>query len=183
MKSIYKKLIFSILAIGLTTVIACKKNGGGNSLSVNPDSFVFQATGGTNSMDIKADAAKWDLSSNVSWIQLSQVTGNKGTATVIITALSNPDTNSRTATITLSAENAPTVQISVSQIGSLYPSYNTSPIAPDATGMSSTVTQLAAKIKLGFQHWQYTGSYRRRNSLGQSAYNKSLGGFCQTKWV
>jgi aryl-phospho-beta-D-glucosidase BglC (GH1 family) len=150
MKSIYKKLFFSILAIGLTTVIACKKNGGGNSLSVNPDSYVFQATGGTNSMEIKADAAKWDLSSNVSWIQLSQVTGNKGTATVIVTALSNPDTNSRTATITLSAENAPTVQISVSQVGSLYPSYNTSPIAADATGMSSTLTQLAAKIKLGF---------------------------------
>lgn len=31
----------------------------------------------------------------------------------------------------------------------LYPSYNASPIAPDATGMSSNATQLAAKIKLG----------------------------------
>ncbi|SFV01019.1 glycoside hydrolase family 5 protein [Pseudoduganella namucuonensis] len=31
----------------------------------------------------------------------------------------------------------------------LYPSYNTSPIAPDATGMSSNATQLAAKMKLG----------------------------------
>jgi hypothetical protein len=31
----------------------------------------------------------------------------------------------------------------------LYPSYNTNPIAPDATGMSSNAMQLAAKIKLG----------------------------------
>ena len=31
----------------------------------------------------------------------------------------------------------------------VYPSYNTNPIAADATGMSSSATQLAAKIKLG----------------------------------
>ena len=34
--------------------------------------------------------------------------------------------------------------------GSTYPSYNTNPIAADATGMSSTAVQLAAKIKLGW---------------------------------
>lgn len=32
----------------------------------------------------------------------------------------------------------------------LYPSYNTNPIAVDATGMSSSAVQLAAKIKLGW---------------------------------
>jgi len=32
----------------------------------------------------------------------------------------------------------------------LYPSYNTNPIAADATGMSSSAVQLAAKIKLGW---------------------------------
>ena len=32
----------------------------------------------------------------------------------------------------------------------LYPSYNTNPIPADATGMSSTAVQLAAKIKLGW---------------------------------
>ncbi|MEO6851055.1 MAG: glycoside hydrolase family 5 protein, partial [Mucilaginibacter sp.] len=32
----------------------------------------------------------------------------------------------------------------------LYPSYNTSPIAPDASGMSSTATQLAAKVTFGY---------------------------------
>jgi len=34
--------------------------------------------------------------------------------------------------------------------GSIYPSYNTNPIPADATGMSSSAVQLAAKIKLGW---------------------------------
>jgi aryl-phospho-beta-D-glucosidase BglC (GH1 family) len=34
--------------------------------------------------------------------------------------------------------------------GNLYPSYNTNPIPADATGMSSSAVQLAAKIKLGW---------------------------------
>lgn len=32
----------------------------------------------------------------------------------------------------------------------LYPSYNTAPLAPDATGMTSTATQIASKMTLGF---------------------------------
>jgi endoglucanase len=36
------------------------------------------------------------------------------------------------------------------EVAGLYPSYNTNPIAADATGMSSTAVQLAAKIKLGW---------------------------------
>lgn len=35
-------------------------------------------------------------------------------------------------------------------VAGLYPSYNTNPIPADATGMSSTAVQLAAKIKLGW---------------------------------
>jgi endoglucanase len=38
----------------------------------------------------------------------------------------------------------------VSQTNHTYPSYNTSPKAPDATGMSSNAVQLAAKMKLGW---------------------------------
>jgi aryl-phospho-beta-D-glucosidase BglC (GH1 family) len=37
-----------------------------------------------------------------------------------------------------------------SSAGSTYPSYNTNPIPADATGMSSSAVQLAAKIKLGW---------------------------------
>ena len=37
-----------------------------------------------------------------------------------------------------------------SSVGSIYPSYNTNPIPADATGMSSSAVQLAAKINLGW---------------------------------
>jgi aryl-phospho-beta-D-glucosidase BglC (GH1 family) len=41
------------------------------------------------------------------------------------------------------------VQIAISQKGNLYPGYNTSPIDPDTTGMSSTAMEIAKKIKVG----------------------------------
>ncbi|WP_428312905.1 hypothetical protein [Hydrocarboniphaga sp.] len=34
--------------------------------------------------------------------------------------------------------------------GRLYPSYNSHPIAPDASGMTSTAQALAARIRLGW---------------------------------
>ncbi|WP_417939167.1 glycoside hydrolase family 5 protein [Flavobacterium sp. RS13.1] len=43
-----------------------------------------------------------------------------------------------------------TAEIIVPETVGLYPSYNTNPIAADASGMSSTASQLAAKIKLGW---------------------------------
>jgi endoglucanase len=35
-------------------------------------------------------------------------------------------------------------------VASRYPDYNTNPIAPDATGMSNTATEIASRIKLGW---------------------------------
>jgi aryl-phospho-beta-D-glucosidase BglC (GH1 family) len=72
--------------------------------------------------------------------------------------LANTATTARSATITVSSTQATSVQITLTQpaativppVTDLYPSYNTSPIAVDATGMSSTATQLAANIKLGW---------------------------------
>jgi len=40
--------------------------------------------------------------------------------------------------------------VTVSQANKIYPSYNISPKAPDATGMSSTAAQLATKFKAGW---------------------------------
>ena len=77
---------------------------------------------------------------------------------VTITASANTSTTARSAIITVSSSEAASVQISISQLGTtivspildLYPSYNTNPIAADATGMSSTAVQLAAKMRLGW---------------------------------
>ena len=44
---------------------------------------------------------------------------------------------------------APTTPAPTTSAAALYPDYNQSPIAPDATGMGSTAVQLASKIRLG----------------------------------
>ncbi|MBT2560948.1 glycoside hydrolase family 5 protein [Pedobacter sp. ISL-68] len=41
------------------------------------------------------------------------------------------------------------LSVSLPEVSALYPSYNTSPKAPDQTGMGSTAVQLAAKMNLG----------------------------------
>ncbi len=72
------------------------------------------------------------------------------------TASENTATVVRTGIITISSSEAASVQIAVTQaagtgtVTGLYPSYNTNPIADDATGMGSTAAELASKMKLGW---------------------------------
>jgi len=120
------------------------------TLSANYDSLTFKRAGNSTAISITTNAPQWNISHNADWLQFSQVTGNSGSTTITVTALENMGINSRSAMITISAEYAQTVQISVSQKGEYYPSYNTSPIEPDETGMSSNATELAAKINLGW---------------------------------
>ena len=58
-------------------------------------------------------------------------------------------TPSASCTATTVYTNSCGAQTTQSFVITAYPSYNTNPIAPDATGMSSNAVQLAAKIKLG----------------------------------
>jgi aryl-phospho-beta-D-glucosidase BglC (GH1 family) len=120
--------------------------------ALDPDqiSLSFDENGGSKTFSVITDAPSWLLSANVSWIDISKTSGVAGVTEVTITASKNTDTQTRTARLTLSGPLAPTTDISVSQAPQFYPSYNISPIAADATGMTSTAVQLAAKIKLGW---------------------------------
>ncbi|MCH6199529.1 cellulase family glycosylhydrolase [Aquiflexum sp. LQ15W] len=120
------------------------------SVSVSKEKFEFTEEGGTTDFSITTNAALWEITSNLPWIQLSKSTGTSGAATIEVTALANPENVVRTGTLTLTAGNAAPKEIKVSQKGQLYPSYNTFPIPPDASGMSSSAIELAAKIKLGW---------------------------------
>jgi endoglucanase len=55
-----------------------------------------------------------------------------------------------TGFVILIASNSQARQVTVSSPATIYPSYNTAPKAPDATGMGSNAVQLAAKFKLGW---------------------------------
>lgn len=118
-------------------------------LTTNPSSISFTTAAGEKTLKITTDAAEWTLSSNAEWLDLSSLSGTKGTTSVTVTADENVE-SLRTATITLSAGNAATVTVPVSQNGTLYPNYNISPAAPDANGMSHDAVALAAQMKLGW---------------------------------
>lgn len=120
------------------------------SLSADKTSLSFTQKGGSVALTINTDAPQWAVSADAGWLQFSRETGNQGIVNINVTAAENSNLGSRSANITLSAKDAPIVNITVTQKGRIYPSYNTSPAEPDISGMSSNAQELASKIKLGW---------------------------------
>lgn len=119
-------------------------------ITTDPASLTFAQGGENKSLQITTDASAWSLSCDAEWLEFSHTNGTTGNTTVTVTAPKNTSDEARTATIQISAADAKTVDVAVTQKGSLYPNYNISPQTPDATGMSSTAVELAAKINLGW---------------------------------
>ncbi|MDY0990221.1 cellulase family glycosylhydrolase [Flavobacterium sp. CFBP9031] len=121
------------------------------TLTASTSKIDFESKENTIEVTVNSNGVAWTLSNPVSWIKLSSTAGTSGSTVVKITALENTTTALRNAVITLTSTELPSATISVSQAaGSLYPSYNTNPIAADASGMGSSAVELAAKIKLGW---------------------------------
>lgn len=163
MKNIIKGYLFiTILCLSFLSIFACssdKEDAAPAAKTLTVDVSKIDFSNKENAVDVKitTDATAWLIkSSDISWIKFNQVGGTSGTTTVKITALENTTAVARTAVITISSNQANEVKITVSQVAGatevtgLYPNYNTNPIAADASGMSSTAVQLAAKIKLGW---------------------------------
>jgi aryl-phospho-beta-D-glucosidase BglC (GH1 family) len=164
MKKLVNNRILSIfLCIASLGIWACSSNSsdagasGGKTLSVDTKKIDFDSNEKVATIQVTSDASSWSVTSSVSWIQLSRQSGS-GTLSITIKALENTTTAARTAVVTISSNEAASVQISISQLGAVVvpppvvgiPSYNTNPLAADATGMSSNAVELAAKIKLGW---------------------------------
>lgn len=162
MKKIIKMyLLNTILCLSFLGILACSSD---KETSEETDPIVKTLTVNVNKveLDSKANSADvivatnstgWSVStSDATWIKFSPATGVAGRTTVTISVLENTSSVTRTADVTISSSEVASVKITVSQAGKtgLYPSYNTNPIAADATGMSSTAVQLAAKMKLGW---------------------------------
>ena len=139
------KFLFAVLLI-----TGCKKKNDTVTpdLSASPSEIILPAAGGTADITIKGNA-QWTISNQVSWLQLSNTSGNSGSNTVQLTATSNETGTTRTTYLSVDDANKQARRIKVSQAAQIYPSYNISPKAPDSTGMSTAV-QLAAKFKLGW---------------------------------
>ncbi|PJJ07788.1 aryl-phospho-beta-D-glucosidase BglC (GH1 family) [Flavobacterium sp. 1] len=144
----FYKIVLLLIVTGFS--VSCSNNEDeAPELSVSEKTVSFEAEGGTSGeITIKANS-KWSISNSASWLQLTETSGNGEAAVMTLTALSNGTKLSRSVILTVEADNGQARRITVKQLGSLYPSYNLSPKAPDETGMSSTAMQLSGKMLMG----------------------------------
>jgi endoglucanase len=142
----FKILVVAMLAI---TFSSCNKDEVEPQLSVSLATVTFPAEGGTSEISVTSNRP-WSISNaEFQWLQLSTTSGNSGTTTIQVTTGLNATGATRTSILTVNSDNGQSRRLVVSQSSQLYPSYNLSPKPPDATGMSSTAVQLAAKMHLG----------------------------------
>ncbi|THU40516.1 glycoside hydrolase family 5 protein [Niastella caeni] len=126
-----------------------KKEVAAPELTVTPSEITLSAEGDTADLTISANA-EWSTSTSSPWLQSSKLTGTNGSTTIQLMAMANGTGAARSTVLTVSAKNGQARRVTVTQPPTIYPSYNVSPKAPDATGMGSTAVQLAAKFKLGW---------------------------------
>ena len=150
MKSKHFYKILLLLCV-IVTSVSCSSSGEDEdpTLTVSVTEVSFEPDGGTSDVSLTTNGT-WTVSNPAtSWLQINNTSGGSGTATITITSGMNGSQLTRTAVITVSSSNGQARIITVTQTGNLYPSYNLTPKAPDATGMSSNAVELAAKMHMG----------------------------------
>ncbi|MEO6851546.1 MAG: cellulase family glycosylhydrolase, partial [Mucilaginibacter sp.] len=149
-----KKMYFFKSVVFLTAIItlfACKKTKSpAPELTVSMSTITFAGDGGSQDITVTSNA-DWSVSNPAfSWLQLSATSGKSGSTVIHVTATSPNGTGaSQSAVLNISSSNGQARRVTVTQTPNLYPNYNTSPIAPDMTGMTSNAVQLAAKMQIG----------------------------------
>ena len=117
----------------------------------------------------------WSIdTTGIGWLKLSLVSGNSGDATINLSAPANTTGISRTVILKLNAANGQARRITVLQAPVIFPSYNTSPKAPDATGMGSTAMQINANIKMGMNIWNTMEAPGGETGWGNPVITQSL---------
>jgi aryl-phospho-beta-D-glucosidase BglC (GH1 family) len=149
MKKMYHVNVL-ILLVAIASFFSCKSDDVEPLLSVSVAEVTFSPLGDTTEITIVSNDT-WNIGNSASaWLKLSPTSGNSGTATVQVIGLANGTRKPRSSELIVRSNNGQARNVKILQGLTLYPSYNTSPKAPDATGMSSTAAQLAAKMKLGW---------------------------------
>ncbi len=149
MKYIKLTRLLTVL-LGILLLSSCGEEGSVDPvLDVSANKLDFDEEGGVKEFTISGNS-DWSISNQAqAWLQLSQSNGSGGSASIELTASPNATGLTRSTILNITSPNGQSRRISVSQISALYPSYNTSPLPPDASGMSSNAVELAAKMHLG----------------------------------
>lgn len=128
----------------------CKKSEVTAELEVSSLDVTAHAEGESTEVTINCNDV-WTAAINdtAPWIEIGRTSGEAGATQLRLKFSSNGTGASRYGVVTIKSRNGQARRIKITQTGNLYPTYNTSPQAPDATGMGSTAVQLAAKMHLG----------------------------------
>jgi endoglucanase len=142
------KLLISLITV--ISIVSCKKaNNPDPVLTVSASTITFAGDGGSQDITITSNA-DWSVSNPALWLTLSATSGKSGSKVIHLTATSPNGTGAtQSAILNISSSNGQARRVRVSQTPTIYPTYNTSSIAPDMTGMTSTAVQLAAKMHMG----------------------------------
>lgn len=170
------KIIYSIAGAFITflAISSCKKAKVSPQLSISNITDTIPENGGTKSLSFSCNDA-WSIdTAGFGWVKLNQTSGGSGGATISYTAPANNTGISRTVLLKLKSANGLARRITVIQAPVIFASFNTSPKAPDATGMGSTALQINAKIKMGLNIWNTMESPGGETGWGNPVITQSL---------
>ena len=145
--------IILMLFIASLLVVSCNPTAQDPQLTLANTTEEIPSTGGTVALSFTCNDA-WSVdTTGIGWLKLSQISGIAGDATINLTAAANTSGISRSVLLNVVSPNGQARRVPVLQTPVIFPSYNTSPIAPDASGMGSTAMQINSNIKLGMNIW------------------------------
>ena len=167
-----KKIIYGIAGVFITllslSIISCKKTTASAPILTAANITDSIPAGGGNVTVSFTSSDVWTIdTTGFSWLKLSQVSGTSGAATITATAPVNKTGISRSVILQLNLVNGQARQITILQAPVIYASFNTSPIAPDITGMGSTAAQLLSNIKLGWNLFNTLEAHNCETCWGQ----------------
>jgi len=155
--------------------VSCKKSGTGTpQLTLTNITDTIPANGGSVALTFNTNAA-WKVdTTGIGWLNLNQISGGAGSATISLKAIANNSGARRSALLVINATNGQSRRVSVLQDANIFPSYNTSPIPADATGMSSTAMALTANITMGYNIYNTMEAPGGETGWGNPAITQSL---------
>ncbi|MDO3628952.1 cellulase family glycosylhydrolase [Mucilaginibacter sp. BT774] len=161
--------------IAILIAVSCKKTETATpQLTLANITDTIPSNGGTVALKFTSNAAWTVDTAGLGWLHLSQTSGGNGTATINLTGLANKSGASRSLLLVLNSTNGQSRRITVLQDANIYPSYNISPIAPDANGMGSTATQLTTNITMGYNIYNTMEAPGDETGWGNPAITQSL---------
>lgn len=163
------------LCFAVLVAVSCKKNDvGAPKLTLANMNDTIPASGGTVALTFNSNSAWTVDTTGTAWLHFSQTSGGSGNSTISLTGLANTSGVSRSVLLVLNSANGQSRRITVFQDANIYPSYNTSPIAPDATGMSSTAMQLTSNITMGYNIYNTMEAPGGETGWGNPVITQSL---------